>query len=76
MDTRSFNLSLGGDLRSYIEARTASGLYATPSEYMRDLIRRDMQDQIIVDHVLAGIEDIKQGRFSNKSILDIAQEED
>ena len=72
---RSFNVSLGGDLRRYVEERTGDkGLYATPSEYIRDLIRRDMQDQSIVQHVLRGLDDAKQGRLSQASILDIADE--
>lgn len=74
METRSFNLSLGGDLRAYVENRSSSGLYATPSEYMRDLIRRDMQDQDIVEHVLLGLADIQARRLSDLSITDILDE--
>ncbi|MGH8194904.1 MAG: ribbon-helix-helix domain-containing protein [Woeseiaceae bacterium] len=39
----SLNLSLTDELREFIDSRTGDrGLYATPSEYVRDLIRRDM----------------------------------
>ncbi len=74
METRSFNLSLGGDLRQFVEERSKGGLYATPSEYLRDLIRRDMRDEGIVQHVLQGLDDVRHGRFSDKSILDIVDE--
>jgi antitoxin ParD1/3/4 len=51
-------------------------VYATPSEYLRDLIRRDMEAQGIVAQIIGGLDDIKHGRFSDQSILDIADEKD
>ena len=71
----SLNLSLTNELREFVDSRTGdSGVYATPSEYIRDLIRHDMESDITLKHVLAGLEDIKQGQMSEKSILDIADE--
>jgi len=71
----SLNLSLTDELRMFVDHRAGdNGLYATPSEYLRDLIRKDMADQGVVSNVLHGIEDIKQGRFSDSSILDILDE--
>lgn len=32
-------------LRSYVNQRVASGQYGNTSEYMRELIRRDQEDQ-------------------------------
>jgi antitoxin ParD1/3/4 len=73
----SLNLSLTDELREFINSRTGdAGVYATPSEYLRDLIRRDMESQEVVKHLLDGLDDIKHGRFSDKSILDIADEKD
>ena len=73
----SLNLSLTDELREFINSRTGdAGVYSTPSEYLRDLIRRDMESQEVVKHVLAGLDDVKHGRFSDKSILDIAGEEE
>ena len=73
----SLNLSLTDELRKFINSRTGdAGVYSTPSEYLRDLIRRDMESQGIVAHVLDGLDDIRKSRFSNKSILDIADEKD
>ncbi len=72
----SMNLSLTDELRDFVNSRTGdAGLYATPSEYLRDLIRRDMESQATVAHVMRGLDDLAHGRFSDKSILDIAEEE-
>ena len=42
-----------------------AGLYETPSEYVRDLIRRDMErrdGQIVKDGILTGYRDLAEGR--------------
>lgn len=42
-----------------------AGLYETPSEYVRDLIRRDMErrdGQIVKDGILTGYRDLAAGR--------------
>ena len=42
-----------------------AGLYETPSEYVRDLIRRDMErrdGQFLRDAILAGYRDVAAGR--------------
>jgi len=58
-------------LRKYVDERATDGdVYSTPSEYIRDLIRRDMQDRAVALNVLEGLSDLGQGRFSDKSILD------
>lgn len=73
----SLNLSLTDELREFIDSRTGDhGVYATPSEYLRDLIRRDMEAQGTVAHILRGIDDVRRGRYSHQSILDIAAEND
>ena len=73
----SLNVSLTDELRRFVDSRTGDrGVYATPSEYLRDLIRRDMEAQGTLAHVIGGLEDIKHGRFSDSSIMDIADEKD
>jgi antitoxin ParD1/3/4 len=42
-NTMSF--ALPESLRDYIDARVRSGEYGNTSEYLRDLIRRDQQEQ-------------------------------
>jgi len=72
----SLNVSLTDELREFVNSRTGDkGLYATPSEYLRDLIRRDIRSQETVNHVMEGLNDLKRGRFSDKSILDIGEED-
>ncbi|MBW7931506.1 MAG: CopG family transcriptional regulator [Gammaproteobacteria bacterium] len=47
-----------------------TGLYETPSEYIRDLIRRDMErreDQLVQDAILAGYRDLAAGRLFESS---------
>ena len=71
----SLNLSLTEELRSFVDSRIGdAGVYATPSEYLRDLIRRDMLAQGTVAHILSGVDDVRYGRFVDESILDIANE--
>ena len=48
----SLNLSLTDELRMFVDHRASdNGLYATPSEYLRDLIRKDMVEQDVISHV-------------------------
>jgi antitoxin ParD1/3/4 len=47
-----------------------TGLYETPSEYVRDLIRRDMEKregQLMQDAILAGYRDAAAGRLFTSS---------
>ena len=72
----SMNLSLTDELLSYVKGRVGdSGLYSTPSEYLRDLIRHDMEAQATVEHIGSGLDDLIHGRLSDKSILSIAAED-
>jgi antitoxin ParD1/3/4 len=67
----SLNVQLTDALRKYVDERASDkDVYATPSEYIRDLIRQDMQDRAVALNILEGLADLRQGRFSAKSILD------
>ena len=71
----SLNLSLTDELRRYVDSRAGDGdVYATPSEYIRDLIRRDMEDWAIVRDVAQGLTEARSGQFADESILDILHE--
>ena len=73
---KALNVSLTDPLREFVDKRTGDdSVYATPSEYMRALIRKDMEEQDVVGHVLRGLADVREGRFSSRSILDIANGE-
>lgn len=38
---KSLNISLPDEMKQYIEGQVASGDYGTPSEFIRELIRKD-----------------------------------
>jgi antitoxin ParD1/3/4 len=65
----TLNIQLTDALRKYVDERASDkDLYATPSEYIRDLIRQDMLDRGVAMNILEGLNDLKRGRFSSKSI--------
>lgn len=73
---KSLNLSLTDELRRYVDTRASdSDVYATPSEYIRDLIRRDMREWAVVSDVAQGLRELRQGEFVKESILDILEEQ-
>ena len=43
------NISLPDDMRSTVDAQTVARGYGTSSEYVRDLIRRDLDRQALRD---------------------------
>jgi antitoxin ParD1/3/4 len=71
----TLNVQLTNELRRYIDMRASDNdVYATPSEYIRDLVRRDMEDFAIVSDVVQGLREMKAGTFADESILDILNE--
>lgn len=60
------NARLSGALSEFVSRIVGvSGLYETPSEYVRDLIRRDMERReglVVQDAILAGYRDLSEGR--------------
>jgi antitoxin ParD1/3/4 len=62
----TLNLSLTDELRAFVDTQSGDGtLYATPSEFVRDLIRKHKQqmeaDRLRVG-VIEGLQDATQGR--------------
>lgn len=62
----SINLSLTDELRDFIDANSGDGtLYATPSEFVRDLLRQQKMRQeaaAVRDGILEGYQDAILGR--------------
>lgn len=60
------NARLSQPLAEFVERMVGEdGLYETPSEYVRDLIRRDMERReggIVQDAILSGYRDVAAGR--------------
>jgi antitoxin ParD1/3/4 len=65
------NARLSKPLAEFVERMVGeTGLYETPSEYVRDLIRRDMErreSQFVQDAILAGYHDLVAGRMFESS---------
>ena len=63
----SINLSLTDELRAFVDANSGDGtLYATPSEFMRDLLRQQKSRQEAAaarDAILEGYQDAIDGRM-------------
>lgn len=71
----SLNVSLTDELRRFVDARASDqDVYSTPSEYIRDLIRRDMEGSAILIKVRRGLDDIKNQRFTEESVLDLIEQ--
>ncbi|MCC7068596.1 MAG: CopG family transcriptional regulator [Burkholderiales bacterium] len=60
------NARLSQPLAEFVDRMVGeAGLYETPSEYVRDLIRRDMErrdSQFVKDAILTGYRDLAAGR--------------
>ena len=65
------NARLSQPLAAFVDRMVGqAGLYETPSEYVRDLIRRDMErreGQFVQDAILAGYQDLAAGRVFESS---------
>ena len=76
MTMNSLNIELTEELRRYVDSRAGDrDTCATPSEYIRDLIRHDMENQEIEKRVLRGLDDLKRGKIVYKSVLDLKRSE-
>jgi antitoxin ParD1/3/4 len=62
----SINLSLTDELRAFVDRNTGDGtLYATPSEFLRDVLREKkhrMDAAATRDAILEGYQDLIEGR--------------
>ncbi len=62
----TINLSLTSELRAFVDSNCGDhGLYATPSEFLRELLREKKERQeaaAVRDGVLEGYRDILDGR--------------
>jgi antitoxin ParD1/3/4 len=76
MQSTRINARLSGPLAAYVEKMIGDdGYYETPSEYIRDLIRRDIERRegawrdtnVERDAILAGYRDLAAGRIFRSS---------
>jgi len=63
----SMNISLPDPMRDWVETRISEGQYASSSDYVRDLIRKDQTNrdklQALQDAITKGIESGKAENF-------------
>jgi antitoxin ParD1/3/4 len=73
--SNSLNIQLTAELRRYIDTRANDNdVYVTPSEYVRELIRRDREHHL-VSGILYGMEEAYQGKGYKVTAMDIFNEQ-
>jgi antitoxin ParD1/3/4 len=61
------NISIPEKLKAWVESRVADGDYASSSDYLRDLVRRDQMRRQALEHLRT---EIQVGRDSGISDVD------
>ncbi len=70
------SFALPESLRDYIDARVRSGEYGNTSEYLRDLIRRDQQEQAmrrLRDLIAEGLESGPAAPLTNRRVAELRE---
>jgi antitoxin ParD1/3/4 len=78
----TMNVSLPSDMARFVEDEVEGGGYASSSEVVREALRLLQRDKALEAEKLAilrreigiGLADAAEGRFSRKSVKDIAEE--
>lgn len=52
----TMNISLPEGLRAHVEQKVKTGAYGTNSEYVKDLIRKDLEREQLRNLILEGLE--------------------
>ena len=75
------SFALPESMRAYIDARVSAGNYGNTSEYIRDLVRRDQEEQAkvrlrdLIEEGLASGPGRRRTRAGEKELLAIARGE-
>ena len=67
----SMNVSLPDPMRDWVQNRLDSGKYASVSDYVRDLIRRDQETADRRQMLVAALIEGEQSGISNRKVTDI-----
>jgi antitoxin ParD1/3/4 len=71
----SLNIQLTTELRRYVDERASDNdVYATPSEFVRDLIRKD-RAQRVTEGIVQGLREISDGKSIKITAIDIFNED-
>ena len=66
--------SITGTLDQYVKSRIATGEYATDSEYLRELIRRDQDENREIAYIRSKLIKAEQSGFIDQSKEDMLEE--
>ena len=71
----TMNISLPDEMKAFVEERVESGRYANASDFMRDLVRRDMaeRDRVFAE-LIALAEEGEASGISDRTPEEILQE--
>ena len=80
----TMNVSLSKEFADFISRAVASGEYSTASEVVRDALRLLRREKAAEEEKLAilrreieiGLEDMRAGRISTRSVMDILTEQE
>ena len=67
MEPETLQISLPDTLRRHVEARVRGGQYSSPSEFIRELIRKDLDEQrrhgreVLERELAAAVESLERG---------------
>lgn len=67
------NISIPEKLKAWVEAQVAEGSYASSSDYLRDLVRRDQQYHGQLERLRADIQVGYDSGISDRSLTDIIE---
>lgn len=70
----TMNISLPGEMKSWVEARVATGEYSNASDLMRDLIRRDQKKQAYLAYIQAAVDEGLASGFSETTVEEILRD--
>ncbi len=81
MSRHTMSFALPEEMRAYIDARVSAGSYGNTSEYIRDLVRRDQEEQArarlrdLIEEGLASGPGMPRSKADNEELLAIARGE-
>lgn len=79
MSRHTMSFALPEGMRAYIDARVSSGNYGNTSEYIRDLVRKDQEEQArkrlrdLIEEGLASGPGLPRSNADNEELLAIAR---
>ena len=68
------NVSIPAALKGWAEARVAEGRYSSTSDYVRDLVRRDQENEEARRRLIAAIEKGRASGVSARGIVNVIAE--